>query len=204
MSTNDTNTATNRRTVLKGVGAAGLLSLVGFTGAASAHPHEYGRGNGIGVFLNEDALLKETPIWRGHVADMTGQAMAMVDVGAPTSHLIPEEELPPDAPELLPLAFDPQVAAVSPGTTVEWKWRTLESVGIPFPVPIAHNVVSIAEEGGSPLFQSDLMVQPPTDSDPDVTFSHTFEERGTYLYFCGPHGAPHENAFGMRGAIVVR
>lgn len=202
----NTDATTTRRTVLKGAGAASLFSLAGFTGAASAHPHGYGRGNGIGVFLNEEAELKETPIWRGHVADMTGQSTATIDVGAPTSHLIPDDELPPELPDELPFAFDPLVAAVSPGTEVTWDWRTLESVGIPASlfVPIAHNVVSIDESGGSPVFESALVPQPFTASDPAVTFSHTFEERGTYLYYCGPHGAPHGNIFGMRGAVVVR
>lgn len=75
-----------------------------------------------------------------------------------------------------PNAFDPSAINISTGTTVTFAWTGNGS----------HNVVE--EEGA---FDSGSIKS-------SGTFQHTFEEAGTYLYYCTPHKSQ-----GMKGAIVV-
>lgn len=75
-------------------------------------------------------------------------------------------------------AYDPAAIKVDIGTTVVWEWTGDGG---------AHDV---ATEDGS--FESEL-----TDEQ-GATFEHTFEEAGTYEYFCTPHVD-----LGMKGAVVV-
>ena len=90
------------------------------------------------------------------------------------------------------LAFDPETITVAAGTTVTW---TNEDA-------VAHTVTSgtIGEQGvpgvskGKPdrpdgLFDDEL-------DDAGATAAFTFEEPGTYEYFCRIHG-------GMTGIVVV-
>ncbi len=77
-----------------------------------------------------------------------------------------------------PLYFDPPAVRVDEETTVVWEWTGDGA---------AHNV---SELDGA--FESDVK------DEEEATFSHTFEERGTYLYVCQPH-----RAIGMKGAVVV-
>ena len=77
------------------------------------------------------------------------------------------------------LAFGPAAIQVDPGTTVTWEWT---GQGGP------HNVIH--EEGA---FDSG-----DTISEAGHTFEHTFDEEGTFLYFCSPH-----KASGMKAAVVV-
>lgn len=74
-------------------------------------------------------------------------------------------------------AFDPPAVRVDPGTTVTW-----EVVG-----DSAH---SVTHEGGA--FDSGLF-----DGD-GTTWSYTFEDEGTYRYYCRPHRGQE-----MKGAVVV-
>lgn len=196
-----------RRTALKTTG--GLLSFAVLTGSAAANGTQnknYGNGNGLGAFLNEKAEFKDSPIWTGDIADRRGQEVVDVDVGALTTVDHPE------APDQLPVAFAPQAIQVSPGATVRWTWIS-NQLGIPIP----HDVVSLVDENGEPvvepggdrLFQSQIL----TYNDGDPTFEYTFDDKGTYLYYCTPHGAPFTvetphgeevyNEFGMRGAVKV-
>lgn len=75
--------------------------------------------------------------------------------------------------------FAPVAVAVSPGTTVTWRW-TGKGGG--------HDVV--ADNGA---FASGELV-----SRADHVFSYTFDAPGVYKYFCTPH-----RAMGMRGAVFV-
>jgi len=77
-------------------------------------------------------------------------------------------------------AFAPAAVKVNPGTEVVWKW-TGNGGG--------HNVVS---DGDGPLDSGDPV------SESGTTYSHTFEETGTYKYVCTPH-----KSLGMKGAVVV-
>lgn len=72
-------------------------------------------------------------------------------------------------------AYSPVAIQITPGTTVVWEW-----------IRGNHNVI---DTDGA--FQSNLGT--------DLTFEHTFEEPGTYTYYCSPH----EN-YGMKGAVVVQ
>jgi plastocyanin len=193
----------NRRSVLKTVGALSLLSTVGVGGALAAKPerkgNNFGNGNGIGAFLNEKALYKSSPVWSDGVVDMTGQDTVEVVNGAMTNVDLP------GFPPMLPVAFAPVAVEVSPGTEVVWTWAEYPE-GFP---PIPHNVVSLKEDDNGPLFANPEGVV----YQPGLTYGVTFDEPGTYLYYCTPHGAPFEvenfegkmvyNEFGMRGAVIV-
>jgi len=74
--------------------------------------------------------------------------------------------------------FSPPAVRVDSGTTVVWEWTGQGA---------SHNVV---DEDGS--FESELT------NEEGFTFEQTFEESGTFLYFCTPH-----KAVGMKGSVVV-
>ncbi|WP_096391274.1 halocyanin domain-containing protein [Halopenitus persicus] len=76
------------------------------------------------------------------------------------------------------LAFDPVAVRIDAGTEVVWEWTGEGG---------QHDVT---EESGR--FESDL------HRESGATFSHRFEEMGTYRYVCTPH-----QASGMRGAVDV-
>lgn len=77
------------------------------------------------------------------------------------------------------LAFDPAAIAVSTGTEVTWEWTGEGG---------SHDVVS----------QDDGPLESETATEEGHTYSHTFEESGTFIYSC----TPHESA-GMKGAVHV-
>ena len=78
-------------------------------------------------------------------------------------------------------AFDPPAVMVSPGTEVVWRWTGDGG---------AHNVVS---EGDGPLDSGEAV------DDAEAEYAYTFEETGTFKYYCVPH-----ESLGMKGAVVVR
>ena len=73
--------------------------------------------------------------------------------------------------------FDPVAPEIDTGTTVEWTW-------------VDDGTHSVSHEADDPAFDS--------DAQEDYEFEHTFDEAGTFLYYCGPHRAQ-----GHLGAIVV-
>lgn len=77
------------------------------------------------------------------------------------------------------LSFDPAAIAVSTETTVTWEWTGEGG---------EHNVVSVDD---GPL-ESEL------SDEEGHTFTHTFEESGTFRYSCEPH-----EAAGMKGSVHV-
>jgi len=79
------------------------------------------------------------------------------------------------------LAFDPPVVRVDPGTEVVWEWTGEGG---------AHNVVST--EAPEDFSSEDVIAEA------GHTWSQTFEQTGTYFYYCQPH-----QALGMHGAILV-
>lgn len=195
-----------------GTGIAGVTAV---TGSASAGPGSgnkgaYGDGNGLDVFLNEEAEFKENPIWDGEIADMRGDEVVDVAVGALTSVDPPEGVTPP--PFGLPFAFAPQVVKVSPGATVRWTW-----VSNPYNEPIPHDVTSLVDDEGNVILEPhagqrfhhhDQYTPVEDGEDINPTFQVTFTDRGNHLYYCTPHGAPFEshgysNLVGMRGAVQV-
>lgn len=215
---------TNRRTVLKTIGACVGTSTV-LPGFASARPPDdtqsggkggpYGNGNALGKFLNEDALYKPSPVWDSGIADRTGQD----EVDVMWSNLT--EVINPKTGErgLGPWGIEPRAVKVSPGTDVTWTWydgpgaldvHHLVSYFDPpydvFPNPFAGNDHEHEHPGGEDEFFA--------HEDLGESFTHTFDEVGTYLYFCIPHGIPNgveieglppnlPNLFGQRGAVKV-
>lgn len=77
------------------------------------------------------------------------------------------------------ISFNPQELQVAPGTTVTWTNQD----GFP------HTVTAGTRDNPTGLFESGNIST-------DGTFNFTFEEPGTYEYFCSIHD-------GMRGVIVV-
>jgi halocyanin-like protein len=75
------------------------------------------------------------------------------------------------------LAFGPAAVSIDTGTQVTWSWTGAGG---------AHNVV---DEDGT--FDSGSTMN-------SGTYEYTFEESGTYLYYCTPH-----KASGMKGAVIV-
>ena len=195
---------------LSGGGVAGTVAAGSHkqSNAGGTHDRNYGDGNGLGVFLNEQAEFKDHPIWTGETADGRGESVVDVAVGAMTSVNPPD----PDAPPKFPVGFEPMAVRVSPGTTVRWIW-----VSNPFDFPLPHDVTSLVDEDGEVVLAPDAgqrfhhydQYTPVEDGeDKNPTFEFTFEERGNHLYYCTPHGAPfevhgHYNALGMRGAVIV-
>lgn len=173
------------------------------SGTAIASDHHYGNGNGIGAFLNEEAQFKDSPLWTSGVTNMKGKDVVEVEVGVITPLDPPEEALPPDfdGPVEGPFKYGPEAVLVSAGTTVKWVW-TGNSFDIIDPNnPWPHDVASLDKVGGNHLFRSPFQGT--------GTYEHTFDEPGTYLYFCHPHGYPFRdgefeyNLLGMRGAVIV-
>lgn len=218
------NRTFRRRTVLQTVGA-GVISGVALTGVGSTEKDHYGNGNGLDVFLNEEAMFKENPIWDGEIANRMGEEVVDVAVGAMTSVNLPD--FFPDF-DALPVSFAPQVVKISPGATVRWTW-----VSNPLGIPVPHDVTSLVGDDGEPVLEPhgeprfhsphQLYKDSPEAEEPDEedlpTFEVTFSERGNHLYYCSPHGAPYVvrevehpetgetievyNEFGMRGAVKV-
>ncbi|USZ70411.1 halocyanin domain-containing protein [Natronosalvus halobius] len=75
-------------------------------------------------------------------------------------------------------AYEPAAIVVDSGTTVVWEWTGAGG---------SHDV--IAEDGS---FESEMY------GDEGETFEHTFDETGTFTYYCSPH-----ISMGMKGAVVV-
>jgi halocyanin-like protein len=74
-------------------------------------------------------------------------------------------------------AFAPAAVKVSTGTTVVWEWTGKGR----------HNVVAKNAD-----FRSNMLTRE------GETFEHTFDEPGTYKYYCSPH-----RSLGMKGVVVV-
>jgi halocyanin-like protein len=154
----DTNV--DRRTVLRGVGAAAAAGmLAGCSGGDGGDGSDGGDGgdgsdggdggSGGGVPSEVESYLSEAKGYDGSIADETGSSSVTVDVGAGSG-----------------LAFAPAAVRVGTGTTVTWEWTGQGG---------AHNVV--AEDGA---FDSGETMN-------TGTFEHTFEESGIYTYYCTPH-----------------
>lgn len=83
--------------------------------------------------------------------------------------------------------FDPETITIAVGETVEW---TNDA-------NFAHTVTSYDVPSGASSFDSDNM-------EPGETFSHTFQEAGTYEYRCTYHSSSSNGDYnGMVGTVVV-
>jgi plastocyanin len=82
-------------------------------------------------------------------------------------------------------SFTPSTLTVPVGTTVTWSWD---------PSAISHNV-NPDQLGGEPAPSGALVNGP-------HTYQYTFNNPGSFRYFCSNHGAP--NGIGMSGTITVQ
>jgi halocyanin-like protein len=76
-------------------------------------------------------------------------------------------------------AFEPEAVAITPGTTVVWRWTGRGG---------RHNVVGLNRQ-----FRSQLT------NEEGFTYSHTAGPTGVVKYYCGPHRSQ-----GMRGVLEIR
>lgn len=160
-----------RRTYLK---AAGLLAVVGATGLAGCTTRgEPGPGTPTPGTPTPEPYLPTEPDYDGWFADvgtyrgtldLRDQSSVTVTVGAKDS--------------LGYFKFAPAAVAVSPGTTVTWRWSGNGG---------AHDVVAL-----------DGAFRSPSTDRAGTTFTHTFDAPGVYRYYCTPH-----RGMGMKGAILV-
>jgi plastocyanin len=84
--------------------------------------------------------------------------------------------------EVLDNSFNDENIQVAPGTKVVWTNDGRQD----------HDIVPAEGDG--------FGVEP-DDFGPDAVYEHTFDEPGTYRYYCSLHGTP---VAGMVGAIVVK
>jgi plastocyanin len=77
--------------------------------------------------------------------------------------------------------FDAENVQVAPGTRVVWTNNGRQD----------HDIVPSEENGWG---------VDPADFQPDAVYEHTFDEPGTYRYYCTLHGTAQA---GMTGAVVV-
>lgn len=82
-------------------------------------------------------------------------------------------------------SFNPSTLTVPAGTTVTWSWAASA---------VQHNVTP-DESGGEPASSGGLVNGP-------HTYQYTFNNPGTFRYFCANHGAP--GGIGMSGIITVQ
>ncbi|HET6796161.1 MAG TPA: plastocyanin/azurin family copper-binding protein [Gemmatimonadales bacterium] len=82
-------------------------------------------------------------------------------------------------------SFTPSALTVPVGTTVTWSWAVSA---------VQHNV-NPDQAGGEPASSGALVNGP-------HTYQYTFNNRGTFRYFCANHGAP--GGIGMSGTITVQ
>jgi plastocyanin len=110
------------------------------------------------------------PVPTGDAEDLTGQAT--VEVAARDN------------------VFESQEIRIDPGTSVRWSNEGRND----------HNVLDAAEgwSDAKPL-PSDFGAET-EDFGPGSSYEFTFEEPGTYAYYCSLHGTPNS---GMFGTIVV-
>ena len=182
-----------RRRFLSGVGAAVAVGLAGCSGGGDGSDGGNGGdggtgGNGgsggsdgvvevpdldpAGEIVGEaargrvDEFLEDARNYGGTVGDATGTDEVTVAVGAEGNGGY--------------FAFDPPAVAVSPDTTVSWRWTGQGG---------QHNVVS--QDPSDFAFDSSTKVS----GDP---FERSFGGSGVGLYVCTPH-----LGLGMKGAVVV-
>ena len=140
-------------------GLAGALALAGCTATAKPTP-----GKKLDVEPIYGGWFDGVSNYDGTV-DLRGYDAVTIEVGAKG--------------DMGYFKFDPAAIAVSPGTTVTWRWTGKGG---------SHDVR--AESGA---FRSGDLVD-----DAGHEFTHTFDSPGVFKYYCTPH-----RSMGMRGAVFV-
>ena len=169
-----------RRRYLRGLAAAGVVSVAGCTNDDS----ENGSGNGDSGGGDTD-----TPAATATEGGMDTPTETEADADTDTPTEAASTETPPSDPDQRVavgdgLNFDPESFEISVGDTVLWEW-----------VGSGHNVSY--DEGNVPA-ETDW------EGDDDSLYSeghfhaHTFEVAGEYEYYCQPH-----QSSGMVGGFTV-
>lgn len=163
----------DRRTFLYATGIAGTVALAGCSGSSGSDEADEATDDRTTTESGdggERSFLDEEPNYDGWLDEATNYegTVDLTDQDRVTVAVGYEQ-----------FAFDPPAIAVSSGTEVVWEW-TREGG--------SHNVVS---KDDGPL-ESELV------GEAGHTYSHTFEESGTFPYSCTPH-----EATGTKGAVNV-
>jgi len=163
-----------RRRVLRGTAVGVAVALAGCASGGDGGPTLPGSDYpAVDEWLTETTVGGSDDTYDGRIADQRGQDGIDVAVGSEGNGAF--------------FAFDPSAVAVSPGTTMTWRWTGDGG---------AHNVEAEPDEqiGESDYeFSSGEAV----DSD-EATFEQTLDTEGVALYHCEPHLSS-----GMKGAVVV-
>jgi len=167
----------DRRTFLHAAAVAGVAAVAGCGGdgdgngnddTPTAEPTEADDGGGNGGGGGD--FLDEEPDYGGYLDNANGYEG--------TLDVTDQDEVSVVVGGHGGTGFDPAAIAISSGTTVTWEWNGQGG---------QHNVLDNDGNFESELIESD-----------SHTFSHTFEETGTYTYYCDPH-----EALGMKGGVHV-
>jgi len=167
-----------RRTFMYATGIAGATLLAGCSGGGDGGGGSDGSDGGSdgsdggdgGGSDGERASLDEEPNYDGWLDDASNYEQTVDWTGQDEVTVMVGYDS---------LSFDPAAIAVPSGTTVTWEWTGEGG---------SHDVVS----------QDDGPLDAETAAEEGHTYSHTFEESGTFIYSC----TPHESA-GMKGAVHV-
>lgn len=151
----------NRRTYLRVASVGAFTALVG---CSSGDPPDDGDTTYVPTEPNYQGWFENVSNYKGTV-EGRGQSAYDVDVGVQGANGF--------------FYFGPAAVAVSPNTTVTWRWTGRGGT---------HNVLST-----SGAFTSGQLVD-----DEGHTFTHTFSRPGVFRYFCSPH-----QSLGMKGAVFV-
>ena len=153
-----------------------------------------GQGGSIGQTEESDDLGIATAVWT--LGPDIGNQVATAEVdeadNSPLTYTATAETGGPPPPPVGATVqvltdgqgnrFDPAIVTIAPGQSVTWNWP--EGSG-------SHNVVPDSDE---PTTSGALKEGP-------ITYTYTFEEPGTYRYYCSAHGGP--GGVGMAGQVIV-
>lgn len=152
-----------RRDFVRGIGAVSVGGITSLAGCSDDPPDD-DNSQYVPDEPNYQGWFENVSNYRGTV-DERGQNEYRVEVGVKGTNGF--------------YYFGPAAVAVSPGTTVTWKWTGKGGT---------QNVVST-----SGAFTSGQVV-----NDAGHTYANTFDNPGVFRYFCSPH-----QSLGMKGAVFV-
>jgi halocyanin-like protein len=155
---------TTRRDYLKAAAAIAVFGSVSLAGCTGRAAERQSSGPKLPNEPNYKGFLDETDNY-DYTYDMRGKDAVIIEVGSKGN--------------MGDFGFGPAAVAVSPQTTVTWKWNGRGG---------SHNV--IATQG---TFNSGAPV-----TEAGTTFEYTFDRPGVYKYVCEPH-----KAMGMKGVVFV-
>lgn len=156
--------ATTRRDFLTAVGLLTVMGSAGLAGCTTRANEGQSNGPRLPNEPNYKGYLDGTDNY-DYTHDRRGNDAITIEVGSKAN--------------MGDYGFSPAAVAISPRTTVTWKWTGRGG---------DHNVVATQGtfDSGEPV------------SDADARFEYTFDRPGTYTYVCEPH-----EGMDMKGVIFV-